>query len=176
MTLRITRGRITALVAVLAVAGAVLTVAAGPARTQAAWTDRSYTQATVTAGTWNAPSGGNTCTAVNQGGNAVKCTVTGIRYEGWGTVGDQTRNYYIDFDAPAAKTITFSVDLTTATGAAGAWSWTNAGVSTAAQFAGTSGWTCSSLPRITGRANDWLTTTVYFPVYENKTGKSVMCS
>jgi hypothetical protein len=167
---------LTAVVAVVAVLGAAFAVSTTVANTQAAWTDRVYTQATISAGTWNAPATGNTCTAVNQGGQSVKCTVTGIRYENWGNAGDQSRNYYVDVSAPAAKSVSFSVDLSTATGPAGSWSWANAGVSTAAQFTGTGGWTCASLPRVTGKASDWITTTIYFPVYENKTGKSVMCS
>ena len=173
---RIRRNWVTALIAVLAVVGAALTVSTGAAHTQAAWTDRVYSQATVTAGTWVVPPTGNTCTAVNQGGNAVKCTVTSITYEMWGTPGDQNRNYYINVNAPAAKSVSFSVDLSTATGPAGTWSWTNAGIGSAAQFTGTGGWTCGSLPRVTGKATDWLTTTIYFPAYESKTGKSVMCS
>lgn len=166
------RNALVAAVAVVAVLGAAFAATAASARTQAAWTDRVYASAAVTSGSWATVA--NTCTALDQNGKSVACTVTGIHYDGWGTAGNQTRNYYIDFNASSAKTITFSVDLSTATGAAGSWSWSNAGVGAAAQFAPTGGWTCSSLPRVTGKANDWYTT-VYFPVYENRTGQSVMC-
>lgn len=157
------------LVGVVALGGAALGAAAP---TQAAWSDRTYASATVTAGTWSTSK--NTCTALNQGGRPVPCTVKAIRYEGWGNPGSQTRNYYIEFTSPAAKSITFSVDLSTATGTGGTFSWSNAGVATTAQFTPTGGWTCGSLPLVTGKAFDWYTT-VYFPVYENKSGQSVMC-
>lgn len=169
------RSWLTAGIAVLAVVGAVLGVSIASAQTQAAWTDRAYSKAAITAGTWVTPPAGNTCTAVDVSGRAVTCAVSGIRFDVWGSAGDQYRNYYIDFNAPGAKTIKFSVDLSTATGTATTWSWANAGIGSGAQFAGTSGWTCASLPRVTGQANDWYST-VFFPAYENRTGKSVMCS
>jgi hypothetical protein len=172
---RLRRNVITGIVAMLAVVGAAFAVSTTSAQTQAAWTDRSYSKAAVTAGTWNTPPVGNTCTAVNQAGAAVACAVSSVYYDGWGTAGNQIRNYYVVFNAPGAKSISFSVDLTTATGAGGSWSWTNAGVSSSAQFTPTGGWTCGSLPRVTGKAFDWYST-VFFPVYENKTGQSVMCS
>lgn len=158
-----------ALVGVVALGGAAVGVVAP---TQAAWSDRTYTSATVTAGTWATAK--NTCTALNQGGRPVPCTVKSIRYEGWGTPGSQTRNYYIEFTAPAAKSITFSVDLSTATGNGGSFAWTKAGVGSAAQFTPTGGWTCDTLPIVTGKAFDWYGT-VYFPVYEDRSAQPVMC-
>ncbi|MEU1973294.1 SipW-dependent-type signal peptide-containing protein [Microbacterium sp. NPDC019599] len=140
--------------------------------TSAAWTDKTHTSATVTAGTWS--SAKNTCTAVDAAGKPMPCAVTGLRYDEWGTPGNRVRNYYITTSAVGARHLDFSVDLSTASGAGGSFAWTNAGVATGAQFTPTNGWTCAKLPLVTGKTPEWFTNP-FFTVYENKTGQSVMC-
>lgn len=152
---------------------AVITTAAP---TDAAWTDTSYSTATLTAGTWTTTSA-NSCVAYSTTGAVLSgCTVRGIDYVGWGEQGSQTRNYYVHFGTPAGTHhVTFSVDLTTATGDGGHWSWKRAQTGAPSQFTPTGGWTCEQLPRLTGRAADWHTD-IYLPIYEKKTDLPVTCS
>lgn len=172
------------LLALALTALAVLGVGAGAsaaATTQAAWTDRTYVRAVAASGTW-APV--NACTAYDKSNKVVAgCRVTAVTYDGWGTVGDRTRNYYVQFSAPAATSyMIFNVDLTTGTTTTGdtvPFAWTRAGVAANPQFTAEQGWTCSALPRVNGRTPagwSWTADTrIFFTVYENKTGKSTYC-
>ncbi len=159
--------------AVAAVIGIGTVAAFAP--TQAAWTDRVYSSAIVTAGNW-APK--NSCTAADMYGQSVPCTVAGISFTGWGTAGDYTRGYSVSFTAPSAMTITFTIDLRTATDANGqtpGFTWTKAGLSSSAPLLASGGWTCAALPILTARTKDWQTNP-YFQIYEDRTGHSVTCS
>lgn len=172
-------GRIAALALALLTGGAMGMAAAGlgPVETtSAAWTDNTYASAVVTAGTWPTTTG-NSCTAIGLDGRTLTgCAVTGIRYDGWGSPGSQTRNYYINFRTPlGTRAVSFDVDLTTATGSGSSWSWEKAGVLTGAQFMGRGGWSCAQLPRLSGTGADWQTLTIYFQVAENRTGTSSVC-
>lgn len=154
-------------------------VAATVVATQAAWSDRTHTGADVSAGEWSdpVPPATNSCTALDQNGKSVPCTVTGITFSSWQESSTRrARNYSIKFNAPSAKKITFSVDLSTSTspGETPAWSWANVGISSDAQFKPIDGWTCAALPKITGQADDW-STNVYFHAYENAAISSGMC-
>lgn len=155
-----------------AVAGAG--VAGVAVRTQAAWTDRTYSSATVTAGNWTPK---NTCTATDQNRRAVPCTVQGISFNGWGTAGSYTRGYTIAFDAPGAKQIAFSVDLRTAEDTDSntpGFSWANAGIGKNPPFTATGGWTCASLPILTAKTKAWQTSP-YFQVHEDRAAQPVTC-
>lgn len=168
-------GAVAAAIALVIGAGAVAVTVVG---TQAAWTDRVVVGAGVTSGEWAAPVT-NTCNAWDQNGNVVKCAVKGITFSTWQeSPTRRARNYSIQFDAPNAKKIVFSVDLTTATttspAESPAWSWSNVGISSDAQFKPVDGWTCAGLPKINGQANDW-STNVYFHAYENRAISSGMC-
>lgn len=169
------RHRVTAFALVIFAAVGLSLGANASSPTLAAWSDRSYVSAVTTSGSWSA---GGTCIAYNDGGNVRPgCQVTGIRYESWGTVGDRTRNYYVTFSAPSSTVhVTFDIDLRTATGNdATAMTWQSAAVGAGPQFTGTNGWSCAQLPRIQGRSTMWITETVYFQVFENKTAKSTYC-
>ncbi|MCK3769092.1 SipW-dependent-type signal peptide-containing protein [Microbacterium aerolatum] len=142
--------------------------------TSAAWTDRTSTSAVVTSGTWSTAAT-NTCTAYGYDGRALTgCTVSGITYSGWGEPGKQTRNYYVNFQTPAGtRSVSFDVDLSTATGSGGSWTWKNAKVLPGAQFTARGGWTCAQLPRVIGTGADWQVPSVYFQVAES--GSSTTC-
>lgn len=175
--------RARAVCAFLALAGGVLGIAAGQGlgeTTTAAWTDQTLASATVTAGSWEVatPTPANSCTAYDFNGKAIEgCSVNRIEYYGWGTAGSQTRNYYIYLDVPSGtRSVTFDVDLSTATGNGTTWSWTNAGVVSGAQFTARDGWTCGALPRVQGTGADWHTSTIYFQVAEDRTASTTMCS
>lgn len=168
-----------ALALALAIGGVAGTASATPSgieTTSAAWADRTNASVQVAAGTWST----NTCTAYgNDGKRLATCTVTGITYFGWGDAGKQTRNYYIQVQAPTgARTVTFDVDLTTATGNGngGSWSWKKAKVLSGGQFAPRDGWTCGEFPRVRGTGMDWLATTIYFTVSEHPAGSPTRCS
>jgi hypothetical protein len=148
------RGTVAALLVVAVLGGGA--AASATSSTEAAWSDRTYVSAPVSAGTWNS---GNSCTALNNGGNVVgNCTVTSIKYTETGTAGNHTRTYSVTFGGTtsAAKSIRLSIDLSSGTGTTtgtGAWIWTNAATlvpaqNGAAQFTPTS--TCVSLPLLGG--------------------------
>lgn len=169
---------VAAAVALLIGVGAAVSVTVA---TQAAWNDKTVTSVPVTAGEWSnpVPPVTNSCTAWDQNGNAVTCAVKKVWFTTWAeSPTRRAREYHVDFTAPNAKKIQFSVDLATATTTSApespAWSWSNAGVASSGQFTPTSNWTCSSLPVVTGQAFDWHTS-IYFHVYENRTMYPVMC-
>ncbi|GEK86841.1 hypothetical protein [Microbacterium aerolatum] len=174
------RGRFSALAAALALL-LVGTIGAasggrGPVeQTSAAWTDTTHAAAAVTSGTWVvAPT--NACTAYGNDGRVLTgCTVTSITFTGWGSPGNQIRNYYINLQTPAgARSVAFDVDLSTATGSGRTWSWKNARIPAGAQFTARDGWTCGELPRVRGTGADWQTIAIYFQVAEAG-GASTVC-
>ncbi|GAA1844628.1 hypothetical protein ACFQZV_10530 [Microbacterium koreense] len=130
--------------------------------TQSAWTDVTYTAVSATAGDWQAPTT-NTCQAWKQNGKPTDCTVSAITYQTWNSSGADTkrvRDYTVAFHAPSAKTIEFSVDLSTARWSGGSieiapWQWSGSGVGPGSQFSPAAGWTCADLPVVTGTASDW---------------------
>lgn len=165
-------------------AGLALVIGLGAAAvavspTQSAWTDATHTSTVVTSGEWSAPVAANTCRAWNQNGREVTCTVSRIWFTTWSESSTRrAREYHVDFSAPSGKTITFSVDLRSATTTSApespAWSWTNAGVASSGQFTPAAGWNCSSLPAVSGQAHDWQSS-IYFHVYEDRTMYPTMC-
>lgn len=174
------RGRFGALALTLLIGGTMGIAAAGQGTldtTTAAWTDRTRVAAVVTAGTWPTTTA-STCIAYGQTGKMIPgCVVSGITYQGWGTAGAQTRNYYINFQTPSdTRSVSFDVDLNTAVGNASSWSWKTAGVLSGAQFTPRDGWTCAQLPRVRGTGADWQTATVYFQVAERIAGAAAVCS
>jgi len=160
-----------------------IAVVSATSATGAAWTDRGYASAAVSAGTWAVAPGGNTCVALNGGGNAVgTCRVTSVRYEEWGSAGNHTRNYYMTFAVSQpgpTRSIQVDIDLSTATGTTtgtGSWNWANtATLVSTGQFTPSS--TCAGLPRLQGTTIsgwDWATgPAVYFTVTDNRSGAPV---
>jgi hypothetical protein len=178
-------GGLRAALTVTLIAGVLggIAVVSATSGTGAAWTDRGYTSAPVSAGTWVAAPATSTCVALNGGGNAVgSCRVSSIRYEEWGSAGNHTRNYYMTFavSEPApTKSIRVDIDLSTAPGTTtgtGSWNWANAAtLVTTGQFTPSS--TCAGLPRLQGTTIsgwDWATgPAVYFSVTDNRSGTAV---
>lgn len=172
--------RLLAVALALLIGGTLGIVAAGHGpleSTSAAWADRTSVSAVVKAGTWSKPPV-STCVAYGPNGKALTgCVVSGITYNNWGTPGAQTRNYYINFQTPqGTRSVSFDVDLTTATGNASSWSWSTASVLSGAQFTPRDGWNCSQLPRLRGTGVDWQTTTIYFQAVERLGSTPPMCS
>lgn len=139
--------------------------------TSAAWSDRADVAATVTAGTWSSTTT-STCTAYGQNGAPLQnCSVTQIRYQGWGEPGQQIRNYYLSFAVPGdTRSVSFDVDLSTAEGDATSWSWQNAGLVAGGHVLPKAGWTCDQFPRLVGTGADWQTATMFFQVTESRAG------
>lgn len=170
------RGRLAALavISTLMLGGFAGVASGGQApmeTTSAAWSDRAYTTATVTSGTWSSATT-NTCTAFGQNGAPLQgCSVTEIRYQGWGDAGQQIRNYYLSFGVPrGTRSVSFDVDLSTAKGESIPWSWQNAGLVAGGQVVPKAGWTCGQLPRLVGTGLDWQTATIFFQVAESRAG------
>lgn len=176
---RFASSRLLGLLAAVTIVIGVGAAAASVAPTQSAWTDSTYISAAASAGTWQSPTS-TSCSAWDQNGASVPCTVSKITFSSWQESNTKrVREYNLAFTAPNAKKITFSVDLTTGTRQSGAvespaWSWKNASVGSDAQFTGINGWTCASLPLVTGQAKDWHSS-VYFQVFENS-WRTGMCS
>lgn len=173
------RVRLSSLAAMLVVVLGLIAAVAAVSPTRSAWTDTTAASAAVTSGEWSAPVKANSCRAWSQNDREVSCTVSRVWFTAWSeSPTRRAREYHIDFSAPSAKRITFSVSLETATTTSApespAWSWTNAGVASSGQFTPTNGWTCSSLPTVTGQAHDWQST-IYFHVYENRSMNQTMC-
>ena len=137
--------------------------------TTAAWTDRVDISTTVTGGNWQQPAG-NSCVAFGSDGRQLPgCAVKSITFDGWGDVGAQTRNYYIEFTNPnGTRSVNFDVDLSTGKGSGTGWSWTGARVLPGAQFTARDGWTCGQLPRVKGKGSDWHAKVIYFQVVEQR--------
>lgn len=173
------RGTVIALLLAILVGGTAAVTVSGQGlveSTSAAWSDRTHAAAAVTAGKWSTTTA-NTCTAYGYDGRALSgCAVTSITYDGWGTPGAQTRNYYVNFQTPSgARSVTFDVDLSTATDKGGSWSWKSAKVVSGAQFTARDGWTCAQLPRVRGTGADWQVAAIYFQVAESG-GAPTACS
>lgn len=143
-----------ALASVVVAVVVTLATATGIAATGAAWTDRAFASAPVSAGSW--PAYGS-CTAMTaQDAPVGTCAITDMRYDGRGGTNKHTRDYSLTFtvSAPAATSyITVSTDLSTATvgtdSSVGPWNWTTAVTGSGTQFTPTSA--CAALPLLTGR-------------------------
>ncbi|MBO1031233.1 hypothetical protein IPV09_07765 [Tessaracoccus sp. SD287] len=160
----------------VAVLGLLLAARGLVTSTTAGWTDRVTISTTVTGGSWQQPQG-NTCIAYDTKGAALAgCAVRGIEFQGWGTVGTQTRNYYLHFTTPSGtRSVTFDVDLRTGSGSGTSWTWAGARVLPGAQFTARDGWTCGALPRVKGRGLDWQTGTIFFQVAEERSPTGGKC-
>jgi hypothetical protein len=147
--------------------------------TSAAWSDRAQTTAIATAGTWKTTTT-SACTAYGANGAPIAgCTVlSSSRYDGWGLLGTQTRNYYLNFGLPTGtRTFSFDVDLTSVAGnGSSSWSWKTSRVLAGGHFTARDGWTCAELPRVRGNSPAWSTNTIYFQVTEGNYGLPAMCS
>lgn len=170
--------RLLALLAALLVVVAGIGIAGTVAPTQAAWTDRVSVSAVATGGTWSVTPTPGTCTAKEQSGGAVSCSITKIEvsFDSWNNIA----SYYVTFSAANAKWVSFTANLTTATAKSGSTAppssfWTKAGLVSAPHFTTTPGWTCASLPTISANANEWQTGTVYFTVRGDKTAGPTIC-
>ena len=142
-----------AAVVTIALLGA-LTVTAGVAHTSAAWVDRTYAAAPVSAGAWSAF---GSCTAMTAQNTPVgTCTIASMTYDGSGAANKHLRTYTITFQVSAPSsiaTVSLSADLSTATRnsdtSIGPWNWANAMTLPSTQFSPTSA--CAALPAVTGR-------------------------
>ncbi len=162
----------------VAMAFVFLAVAQGSvSTTTAAWTDRTVVTATVTsASTWLSPFAGNTCKAYSSPSAApTSCAITAIRYE---EISDTSGHFYISTNAPGGSHhVDVDVDLKKATGLPRTWtSWTAAGVLPGSHVTPDPAWTCSSLPRLTGRSLDWHLTDLQVAVTLQRTTANTICT
>ena len=162
----------------VAMAFVFLAVAQGSvSTTTAAWTDRTVVTATVTsASAWLSPFAGNTCKAYSSPSAApTSCAITAIRYE---EISGTSGHFYISTNAPGGSHhVDVDVDLKKATGLPRTWtSWTAAGVLTGSHVTPDPAWTCSSLPRLTGRSLDWHLTDLQVAVTLQRTTANTICT
>ncbi|WP_303708641.1 MULTISPECIES: hypothetical protein [Microbacterium] len=162
----------------VAMAFVFLAVAQGSvSTTTAAWTDRTVVTATVTsASAWLSPFAGNTCKAYSSPSAApTSCVITAIRYE---EISDTSGHFYISTNAPGGSHhVDVDVDLKKATGLPRTWtSWTAAGVLPGSHVTPDPAWTCSSLPRLTGRSLDWHLTDLQVAVTLQRTTANTICT
>lgn len=145
--------------------------------TTAAWTDRTVVTATVTsASAWLSPFAGNTCKAYSSpSASPTSCAITAIRYE---EINGTSGHFYISTNAPGGSHhVDVDVDLKKATGLPRTWtSWTAAGVLPGSHVTPDPAWTCSSLPRLTGRSLDWHLTDLQVAVTLQRTTANTICT
>lgn len=171
---------VAALVLALGLAGA----AAGIQPTQSAWNDQAYVSAVATGGTWQTPVSVG-CVAMNANGTPKtggRCVVTAVAVENeWGDPGQRMRNYRVRLNSNAQDGyVQFTVDLSQGGGAAG-FSWTNAGLTAgSSQVTPNNGWTCASLPTLTGKTpTNWgwdSNSSIFFQITEARSSQAVKCS
>lgn len=169
------------LLAVAAALTLVVGVGAGASSltgTQAAWNDKTFTSAAVTAGDWAAPTSTG-CVVMNMDGTPMKggtCKVNGIVFDQWGD--DATthhRAYYVSVTSNSAGGyIQMTLDLNQATlrnnSGTGTWKWGNA-ATTGGHITPTS--TCAALPALTGNSpQSWNWGDFYFSMVDNKNAVS----
>lgn len=145
--------------------------------TTAAWTDRTVVTATVTsASAWLSPFAGNTCKAYSSpSASPTSCAITAIRYE---EINGTSGHFYISTNAPGGSHhVDVDVDLKKATGLPRTWtSWTAAGLLPGSHVTPDPAWTCSSLPRLTGRSLDWHLTDLQVAVTLQRTTANTICT
>lgn len=145
--------------------------------TSAAWTDRTVVTATVTsASTWLSPFTGNSCKAYSSPSAApTTCAITAIRYE---EISDTSGHFYISTNAPGGSHhVDVDVDLKRATGLPRTWtSWAEAGVLPGSHVTPDRAWTCSTLPRLTGRSLNWHLTDLQVPVTLQRSTANTICA
>lgn len=157
--------------------------AAATSTTQAAWNDRVYVSAVATASTWTTPVT-NSCVAMNADGTVKSngyCSVTSVVVQAeWGGTGNRTRNYNVTFNTNADRGyIQFTINL--APTGTSTFTWSTAGLARAdsPQVTPNTGWTCSQLPKLTGKTpTDWSwgsNSQIYFQIVENRATNSVVC-
>jgi hypothetical protein len=140
--------------------------------TSAAWTDRTAASAVVTAGRWQTTPT-SSCVAYGWNGAVLPgCTLSGITYDEWGVFGQRARNYYASFSVPSGtRSVSFDIDLSTATGKGTAWAWDRTRLVPGGQFTPKSGWTCTELPRVRGTGADWQNP-IFFQIVERPAGST----
>ncbi|MET0788728.1 MAG: hypothetical protein ABWY33_05735 [Cellulomonas sp.] len=175
------RRRLTAFVAV------VLAAAAGLVETEptsAAWVNNVHVSASATTGTWSTTANG--CTVVRLVGGVetpsptATCTVSGVQMQKggwWGTAPARQTNLDISFTSTGAvypDYFRFTVDLSTTPGLPSGWSWSTSGIGDGNLVVRSA---CSVLPSLTAStpATWGPPTTIYTPLYENRSGNTVSC-
>lgn len=176
--------RLAPVAAALVLAVGLVGAAVGIQPTQSAWSDRTIVSAVATGGSWSAPVTIG-CVAMNADGTPKsngRCVVTAVAVENeWGDPGQRMRNYRVRLNSNAQEGyVQFTVDLSQGNGAAG-FSWTNAGLTAgSSQVTPNNGWTCASLPTLTGRTpTNWgwdSNSSIFFQITEDRSSQAVKCS